>query len=192
MLVTGIFDDLAWIINFRYTIGLSSKEVYLRKDENNKSNKKLWQYLYNHNRSLHAYLTNSLVQNQIKLFYLVRDALMHQKFLGSVQHMSSEVGNKVMLTFPQNAIEKLIEESGGDVGQSWGIYNMSDVEPYAFTTRAFEVIAKTVNSVLDLLEWAEIIQTLPSYEQDEIRKSQGKFQLGVGHFLGWKQEPMYF
>lgn len=186
LLITGTFDDLAWIIKYRYSLELNDKQIDLRYEE--------FINLLNRSNYLYDYLENKCTQNKIKLFYPVRNELMHQEFLSGSHTSGGDFGNSIMLMFPPETIKKLKNISSDDQAKSWGVfeYPQEAVEPYHFATKAISTITEIVNSVLENLEWEDLLKRLPENKQKSILESQSKFEKGVGHFLDWPQEPDYF
>ena len=193
LLSAGIFDDLAWLINFRYAIGLERRAIFLRKDENVRANRPLYQYLYANNRELHRYLTDPETQKYLRLLTSLRDPLAHRIFLRG-GHLSRGSEQSIMFRSSPEVVERLLEVSPEDGAETWGLRETWHdlVDLYPFTVKAFGLVAEIVNGVLQRLEWNQLIGTLSAEQQAFIREDQAKLQRGVWRFLNWSEEPMYF
>ena len=78
---------------------------------------------------------------------------------------------------------------------TWGLYDGADhmyVDPHRLVSRSVSITAEVVNHLLELFDWESLISDLPPELNSKIRESWAKFDSGVGHFLGWGVEPVYF
>ena len=66
------------------------------------------------------------------------------------------------------------------------------MDPLLFIIWAQGVLVNIVNSVLSSIDWNSICEGLPEDIQNKIHESNRSFEQGVGHLLGWPDEPWYF
>ena len=192
MLITGVFDDLAHIIAEFYHMKIKEKmNIGLRipTDDNNKT-KKFYQLLQSENTALYEFLTALDTQRNIHAFYPLRDSLQHRELPIGVQlHESSEIGKNVFELCSETAEEiKKTSDALTFVIRGTPCF----LDPLLFIKCAQEVTITLVNRVLSSIDWDSVCATLPVDIQDKIHVSNESFQRGVGQFLGWPEEPLYF
>lgn len=190
MLATGVFDDLAWLIQQRYALGVHAKEVGLRF---NAKRPDFFKRLKGKNAALHAYLTDAETQAALKVVYPVRDRLQHQMFLRSLL-LSSPRHHGIVFEFPEGFAASVELLDGTTSLASWGVVRTRDeyVDPHRFASRVVAMLAEIVNTVLRLIDFDTLAATLPGEKQEAIRVSHLKFESGLGRFMDWGQEPLHF
>ena len=191
MLITGVFDDLAHIIEEFYHMRIKGrKSISLRISPNEKPNK-FYQVIQSENATLYEFLTAPDTQRDINAFYPIRDSLQHRELLRGIQYSKDfEMEKNVFELSGETADSlKMISDALTYI-VSWD--NPCLLDPLPFIKWAQEVSIKLVNRVLLSIDWNSICVTLPIDIQDKIRTSNESFEQGVGHFLGWPEEPLYF
>ncbi len=190
MLVTGIFDDLAHIIEEFYHLEIKGrKNIDLRMPPGQKPSK-FYEELQAENATIYAFLTESDTQRDIRAIYPLRDSLQHREFLTGVQlHEMSEMGKNV---FELNAdtserLKRVSDSLIFIIG-----WDPCFLDPLQFIRWAQGVTIKIVNRVLSSIDWDSVCETLPSDIQDKIRVGNESYEQGFGQSLGWPEEPLYF
>ena len=61
-----------------------------------------------------------------------------------------------------------------------------------FIEWAQELSITVTNGILHLIDWDSMKLALPQDIQAKINDSNEQFNIGVGHALGFKTEPLYF
>lgn len=188
MLSTGIFDDLAHIITEFYQLIVRKRtDVSLQIPQGNKPTR-FYETLKPKNADLHRLLTAEETQREINAFYPIRDSLIHRELLKGV-HYGLFPGGKNLFELSDEAVESL----GTVSGTSTYIVRLHKpcLDPL-FVTWAQKMLIRLVNDVLSSMSWNSMCETLPADVQSEISESNREFEQGVGRFLGWQAEPLYF
>jgi len=193
MLITGVFDGLAHIIEEFYQMNIKRREdISLRMPESNKDRKSstFYQLLQSKNANLYEFLAESDTQRDIKAFYPLRDSLQHRELPAGVQlHQNSETGKNVF-ELNSESYERL---KGVPHSPTFIIRgNPRFLDPYPFIKWAQEVLVGLVNRVLSSIDWDSVCLTLPSEIQHKISASKESYKQGFGQLLGWAEEPLYF
>ncbi|OEF96363.1 hypothetical protein [Desulfuribacillus alkaliarsenatis] len=194
MLITGIFDDIAWILKHRYNLNLSNMEVGLKIPECRETNK-FYNKLKSKNERICDYLINESTQNYIRLFYPLRDTLQHRRFLRGVRVKSSSDNiDKNLYLVPQKMIDYVnkLPLSLEELGISKRIGDSYYLDAHLFAYKSIYIVAEIVNSTLPLVDWNEIIELLDMESLKSIIESNKDYEKGLGTHLGWSSEPIYF
>lgn len=188
MLSTGVFDDLAHIIKEHHKLEIQARRnIGLRYTRA----PKCYEELKDKNTSLYDSLLSESVQRQIGAFYPIRDSLQHRVFFQVVQFSDSRnsIHNKSVIELSEEASKLLIEEPTA----SNCIYSLGHfMDPLLFITWAQGVLINIVDTVLSLIDWDSLYESLSQELKDRIRQSDVQYEKGVGHLFGWPQEPWYF
>lgn len=190
MLITGVFDDLAHIIEEFYHMTIKGrKNISLRIPPDEKPNK-FYQLLQSENAALYEFLTALDTQRDINAFYPIRDSLQHREWLKGIQFSDGSEDNKNIFELSNEAAESLRMASGA----STCIVNLHKpcLDPLLFITWAQKVLIGLVNGVLSSIDWDSVCKTLLVDIQSKIHESNQGFERGVGYLLGWPTEPLYF
>jgi len=190
MLIAGVFDDLAHIIEEFYHMRVKGRgNISLRIPEDGKP-KTFYQLLQSQNVALYEFLTAPDTQRDIRVFYPLRHSLVHRELPIGVQlHDSSEM-EKNVFELNSETFEGLKKISDSLTFIIRG--NPCFLDPLSFIKWAQEVTITLVNRVLSFIDWDSFCATLPIDIQDKIHASSESFERGVGQFLGWPEEPLYF
>lgn len=189
-LITGVFDNLAHIIKERYQLKINDRRDIGLRIPQNKEATEFYKKLKCHNVNLHAFLTARNTQRDIKIFYPLRDSLVHRELPTGVQlQQDSEIGKNIF-ELNNEILEELKKISDSLTFIIGG--NLGFLDPLSFIKWAQEVTITLVNHVLSSIDWDSFFATLPIDIQDKIHASNENFKQGVGHFLGWPKEPLYF
>lgn len=195
MLMTGVFDDIAWIITKLYLLKLNNMEVGL-KIPSKKTSTKFYSQLCLKNVDLYNYLTNHITQNKIKMIYPLRDALQHRQFMKGIHYSETSSGyEKNLYRIPQKVIDSIRLFSQDDLkefGVIWTRENSYYIEAHTFVSRLMDIFTEIVNDTLKFIDWKEYIKILSSKEIESLEKNFKSFEEGIGKFLGLHQEPIYF
>jgi hypothetical protein len=190
MLITGVFDNLAHIIKEYYQLTINDRMDIILRIPQNKKTTEFYKKLECHNVNLHAFLTATDTQRDIKTFYPLRDSLQHRELPTGVQlHQSSGPGKNVFELSSETAEElKKISDSFTFIIRG----NPCFLDPLPFIKWAQEAMITIVNRVLSSINWDSVCETLPEDIRGKIHESDQRFEQGVGQFLGWPEEPLYF
>lgn len=189
MLSTGVFDNLAHIIKEFYQLEIKGRmNISLRFPRGNRL-PKFYQELQVKNASLYDFLSSESTQKQMDAFYPIRDSLQHRELFRVIQYSDATIHSKSLIELSEEAAKKLIEEPAAS---SCIISHRPFLDPLLFTIWAQGVLVNIVNTVLSAIDWNKICKTLQNDIQDKIRESNQRFEQGVGHLLGWPDEPWYF
>lgn len=190
MLITGVFDDLAHIIDEFYNMETKSrKNISLRIPLGEKPNK-FYQTLQFKNASLYQFLTTLAIQKGINVFYPLRDSLQHRELPLGVQLTQGSEMAKNVFELNNETFEELKKISDSPIFIIRG--KPCFLDPLPFIKWAQEVTITLVNRCLSSIDWNSFCLTLPADIQNKIHESNELFQNGVGQFLGWPEEPLYF
>ena len=188
MLSTGVFDNLAHIIKEHHKLEIQARtNIGLRYTRA----PKFYEELKNENTSLYDSLLSESVQRQIGAFYPIRDSLQHRVLFQVVQFSDfrNSIHNKSVIELSEEASKLLIEEPTA----SNCIYSLGHfMDPLLFITWAQGVLINIVDTVLSLIDWDSLYESLSQEIKDKIRQSDVQYEKGVGHLFGWPQEPWYF
>lgn len=189
-LITGVFDNLAHIIKECYQLEINDRRDIGLRIPRNKKTTEFYKKLEYHNVNLHAFLTTMDVQRDIQIFYPLRDSLAHRELPTGVQlQQNSEMG-KNMFELNKEVLEELKKISDSltfIIGANLGF-----LDPLPFIKWAQDVTITVVNRVLSSINWDSFCTTLPIDIQEKIHASNQSFEQGVGQFLNWPKEPLYF
>lgn len=192
MLVTGVFDDIAWILNFLYKLNLNRMDVVLKETRKCAFHTKL----KHHNHELYEFLTRDDIQNHIGLFYPLRDTLQHRRFIKGMAYKDMSNRKRNIFNFPKQIVEILSKLSADRSLKDFGLVDQYGekyyFDVYIFSNKSFEIVSMLVNNILDLIDWGNIISELPKHKIDEIEKSKKAYETGVHNFLGFAVKPLYF
>jgi len=187
MLITGVFDDLAHIIEECYHI-----EIERRTDSGLRISKAkaFYESLQSKNADLHEFLNRGDIQTSINAFYPIRDSLQHREFPIGIQFVKFPEDAKNLFELTDEAVDslKMVQEASNC------IVNLQKpcLNPLPFITWAQEFLIVLVNSILSYINWDSVCATLPVDIQDKIHAMKESFEQGVGQYLGWREEPLYF
>lgn len=190
MLITGVYDDIAWIIEHIYKLDLHKRDVTLKVT----SKRKLLKKVSIINKELYNYLTEKHTQELINLLYPIRDTLQHRQFIRGSRYSEQSGYNQNLLQLPEETVN-IIKESSEDLETYGLVFSHSNTflfNPKLFTSKIIENTAYIINQILSLIDWNEIIKSLPKNKIEEIILSNTKLEKGLWYFLGLDEEPLYF
>lgn len=195
MLITGALDDLAWVIKHLYKLNLGKTQIVLKEYQTYES--KLLKNLEHKNKKLYEFLQASKNQSIIKLFYPIRDSLQHRKFIKGVRYTNESRGlRKNLFAIPKETLEWIDFNFSSELEKEYGIYEENDevlyIEPYIFTSKLLENFTNIINGVLINIEWDSFTEGLTTNEIEELEKSKLIYEKGLGTFLNFDDEPIYF
>ncbi|MQR93680.1 hypothetical protein [Fictibacillus phosphorivorans] len=191
MLITGAFDDLAWILTYIYDLRLSKMEVVLKEPL---KKKRFYEQLMEKNKKLHDFLTSDYTQNVIKMYYPIRDALQHRQFVKGMKFSSSNGYENNVFALPKHTVNIMenITEDSKEYGLVFSHQDSFLFDSHVFASKTMENITYIVNNTLVLIDWERIIASLPAEKIGQVRDSQKKFEEGLSNYLGIGEKPLYF
>jgi len=195
LLITGCFDDLAWIAKHLYCLNLDKHDIEIKipiKEQRSKFTKKLRE----HNQSLADFLENDDTKIKINLFNHIRDSIMHREFLtGATCQVHDSGTTKSFITiYPPNEFLDLFKCSGYSF-DAWGLVTLGNeihIEPYLFCTQALFHCAQVVNTFLGLIVWDDYIGEFSEEQLKRISERIALYESSLATFLNWSAEPIYF
>ncbi|SDM85708.1 hypothetical protein SAMN05518871_102407 [Psychrobacillus sp. OK028] len=191
MLITGAFDDLAWILTQIYELKLSKMEVVLKEPV---KKTRFYEQLLEKNIKLHDFLTSDYTQNVIKMFYPIRDTLQHRQFVKGMKFSSNSGYENNVFALPKHTVDilKNITEDTKEYGLVFSHQDTFLFDSHVFVSKVTENFAYIVNNILALIDWERIIASLPLEIVEQIKDSHKKYEEGVSNFLGFGETPIYF
>jgi hypothetical protein len=151
MLVTGIFDDLAWIINHLYRLKLDGTKVVLKQEKQEKQEKRFYKKLREHDEALCAYLTSCEVQTRIQIFYPLRNRLQHRRFITGGMMVKERLNSgDIIVAIDRETYNRLhhVFSDGSKPHEKVALHsNEVWVEPHWFMGRALKCVDEVVNGV---------------------------------------------
>lgn len=192
MLVTGLFDELAWTIAHRYGMKLSAQQMVLRQRPNDD---KFFRQIKSTNPDLHGFLADPVTQATIRLFYPTRDQVQHRAVLAT-RLVEEPAPRRVLAQLPADTLQD-VQAISANNGEDWGLVDggaSGQVDPYLFTLAAVAAVARLTNGVLERLEWELYADALPEETREQKR---GWFKIEVGMALmnrlhAGHEHPPYF
>ncbi len=105
MLVTGVFDTLAHIIDKYYHLNIVSNfDITIRKRPQ-KYKRQLLTVLLDQNIPLCEYLASDVIQNRINAFYPIRDSLQHRELLKGISTVMDTMWTKIYSNYPTKPLQ---------------------------------------------------------------------------------------
>lgn len=194
MLITGVFDDLAWVIKHLYNFELSRMQVVLRVSD---KRKKFYSLLAEKNKELHDFLVSEHTQNLINLFYPIRDALQHRQFVKGMRYSDSEGVDCNVFALPEDTL-LFVENVSKDTKDFGLVFNNKSIgdfclfDSHVFSMKAVETASYIVNNTLSLINWDRVLSVLSEEKLANLKESLDKYKKGLEYFLGFGEEPPYF
>jgi len=166
LLVTGIFDLLAWLTVHRYSLQIPTKpdrphEVSIQITKPKSFGAKFVKTISKDNPLLASFIVDS--QDFIRLFYPMRHAVQHREPARGEQFVDQSEGWTVSLAHIKKdalaAIQK-IDQSGYPFTR-WGLLNLSGLEyllePHRFTRKALRELMAFANTYIEFLNFPSLI-----------------------------------
>jgi hypothetical protein len=205
ILVTGSFDNLAWIINYIYDLGFSleSSNKNKVKLQNAHSPSKKPNELYYKSLSLKApaisdYLLSEKISCLIDFVYPLRDAIQHRSFIKplTVTKVSSgkTIPNKLLIWFPDD-VRKILQRffspaSFGfeeDTSQSM---RRDYYDIYIFSKKLHAEMIELVNAISTKIILEEVVKVTDE-QTEKIRLAQQQYEDNPFVGLGIQHEMAY-
>lgn len=169
MLVTGLFDELAWTIAHRHGLEVKVWQTVLRHRE---KDVKFFEAIRGANPAVHSFLTDPRTQSVIELFYPARDQLQHRAIIPA-QLVTKPGPERVVAQLPDDTVNEILDVSANG-GADWGLdadaHPAGQVDPYLFTRAAVDAVAGVANGLLERLDWERYADDLPPEEREEKRE----------------------
>jgi hypothetical protein len=174
ILITGALDDLAHIIKEFYQLEIHYRMGITLRIAPDKKIPKFYQEL----------------QNKINAFYPLRDSIQHRELLRGFLY-SANFGDKKNLFEISDEAAKCLSTLPYASDCVVRMHKPS-IDAFLFIQWAQNTIIELVNNIIPLIDWDIVYKTLPKDIQDKIRESDESFRQGVGKFLKFGMEPLYF
>ena len=167
MLVTGIFDSLAWLTVHRHSISIRHPyHVSIRITGHRSRGARFVAAIARDNPPLASFII--LQQDFINMFYPMRDATQHREPVGGAQFEDSSEGwtaSLARINWDAVAAIKKIDYSGYPFTE-WGLLNISGMgdllEPHRFTRKALRNLMAFTNTYIELLDFPSLIASQPN------------------------------
>jgi hypothetical protein len=163
MLVTGIFDMLAWLSTYRFSIPIHQPyEVSIHITGHKSKGARFVGAIARSNPSLASFIVTK--QNFIHLFYPLRDATQHREPVGGALFEETNEGWTVSVAnLEQDAVDalKMIDQNGYPFTK-FGLLNagtLNHMEPHRFTRQALRELTSICNTYLEMLDFPLLIAT---------------------------------
>ena len=192
MLITGVFDTLAHIIDKYYHLNIVSNfDITIRKRPQ-KYKRQLLTVLLDLNKSLCEYLVSDMTQNRINAFYPIRDSLQHRELLKGMRYSDGQNADKNLFQLSDEAVKNLTAVSS-EVTCIIDLHKPY-LDPFAFISWAQSVLIDIVNSTLSYIDWDSARSSLSDGINEQIRQSNELNSQNLGKFLGLTggDLPLYF
>lgn len=193
MLATGIFDDLAWMLTYIYSLPLKPVHTVLKVGEG-KSSSAFLDTLAPHAPNLHAYLASARTQDQIRMFYPLRDRLQHREFVSGGLMVGGRHSARILIGVDLDAYSKLPLVAAAGPRESLGTAQRPGetwIDPHWFASAALEAIAEVVNGVLRRIDVTEYLTKLTPDKQRQLAEVLSHGPHDAGREL-WGSEPVFF
>ncbi|MBN3345515.1 hypothetical protein CF050_01120 [Clostridium botulinum] len=198
IIMTGIYDNLAWIINDIYKLNIRREDIcmkipikLLKKCKKNSFLEKLSLK----DKKLAEFISNDLTQKCIHLIYPIRDSLVHRNFFDSVFYCNKCKGRKNnLIKVPKIVYDifKGIYIFNSNYLDSFIISNGVYIEPYKFIQFLDEIFVSKVNEILNRINLNSLINELSQEERERIKQCFKKYESGLYKFLDLDFKPIYF
>jgi len=203
LLVTGIFDNLAWLICKIYEIELGKMDIKLIIP-NEEKKRKFIKAVEEKCSCLSDFLSMELTQAKIGLVYPIRDTVVHRDYLTTVRYMDvqkkidavylkvspeisqkfgklTDLGMNLSHCFQHDKIGKstVTDKATGKTD----IYGASEdmyIIPYAFIDMIDDMVSGLINSMTDII----VTSKNGSIASDS--------STGIFEFFGKEVDPLYF
>jgi hypothetical protein len=170
MLVTGIFDLLAWLVVHRYSMPIRRPyEVSMRIAGHKSRGAKFVGSIARYNPPLASFIVKK--QRFIHMFYPMRDAVQHREPIeGAKFEQATEGWTVSVANLERGAVDaiRMIDQSGYPFTRfgllETGVSNL--LEPYRFTRTALKDLIGLSNTFLEFLDFPSLI----AERQDLINK----------------------
>ena len=169
MLITGLFDNLAWLTALHYSLEKDfhfSKFVLRFQQKNEIKPNKFHLKIEENNSKLFTLIKE--FQDVMAIFYPIRDSIQHRFVLSGIR-----VGNieqkwvKVMVKIDDLTTDniKALEETNNQEFNSWGLFLINEdsnlIEPLIFSKKAINEIFQFTDNYLNYLNLSELIKDYP-------------------------------
>ncbi|MFS2187166.1 hypothetical protein ACCC92_10865 [Mucilaginibacter sp. Mucisp84] len=197
VLVTGSFDNLAWIINYIYDLGFSLTEnnrikvklqnpVYPQK----KHSEAYYKALAVKAMAISSYLLSDKVSCLIDFIYPLRDAIQHRSFIRPLTvGGANRKEDKLLIWFPEEVRQVLQRyykpESFGFASEMSGLMSRDYYDIYVFSKKLHTEITQLINTVCGLIMLTDIVPV--SVQQIQLI-NETKASLARDPFVGLKPQ----
>jgi len=171
MLATGIFDSLAWLTVYRYSIPVHHPiQVSIRVTTSKSKGTRFVKKISQHNSSLESLIKTQQVL--INLFYPMRDATQHREPVGGTQFVHSNEGWTASLARVKQDAAVAVQniDQLGYPFTKWGLLKIAGIdyflEPYRFSRQALRKLLTFTNEYLKLLDLPSLIAS----DRDMVKK----------------------
>jgi hypothetical protein len=163
MLVTGIFDLLAWLTVYRYSMPIHQPyQVSIHITNHKSKGARFVSAVAKNNPPLASFI--AMMQDFIHMFYPMRDSIQHRQPVGGAQFEQANEGWTVSLaTLEQDAFDSVkIIDKAEQPFTKFGLLNIGIpnlMEPHRFTRRALRELIAFSNTYIELLDFPSLVAT---------------------------------
>lgn len=169
ILVTGSYDNIAWIINYVFDLGCSLDDisrmyVTLRKPQKIKNNDKFYTNFPLKATAIAEYLLKPEISGFISFIYPLREAIQHRSFIKPLtvgQNKSSR--KKLLICFPNELTEELkLNFNPLDFGYDEGTSKLMGRDYYniyIFSTKFHSMFLDLVNTILRMIDLPKLLDS---------------------------------
>ncbi|MBX3722409.1 MAG: hypothetical protein KF713_11275 [Turneriella sp.] len=195
LLTTGIFENIAWIINYTFELGFDRSESQKMGLRN--SSKNVRKFLAKiPDSNLKSLLKDQHTQEIIEIFYDLRDEMAHN-IVGdghtTTRHGIFDSGTKLEIpTKTADRLKKLAsEEQWGFNSDSLFPREQTTITVHKFCEQSSKFLRKFVNSVLTEIQ-AKLEETLVEDVKKGVRKKATDFRTTGTKMGNFHVQPYYF
>ena len=171
ILVTSSFDNLAWIINYIYTLGFSLNDKSKQKvkwqnvvQPQNKINEAYYKALLIKAPAICNFLLTKRVSCLVDFIYPLRDAIQHRSFIQPLT-VGSSINDKLLIWFPKE-VKNILQlyfkpEEFGFETEISKLMDRDYYNIYVFSKRVHSEIIELVNTVCGMIDIPGLLSVSP-------------------------------
>jgi len=199
LLVTGIFDSLAWVSYFRYSETTPRPNLITIRISRD-IGRNFRRILEEHNPSLLQWLDENI--ELVELFYPLREQVQHRDQLQAVAFMKrggEESWDRNLIRLREDElghISAIDQANPYSSFSSWGVYNSGEdhfLEPYQFAQKVQKEIFAFVDEYFRKLDFAEYLSHYPGLNEKIKANWQGsswkRFETDLANFRNLCLKP---
>jgi hypothetical protein len=205
VLVTGVFDNIAWMLNYFYDLGFSLEHSNRTKvklqNTFNPSNKPTESYyinLFQKAPVISTYLLSEKISCLIDFIYPLRDAIQHRSFIKplTVSRVSSKIKTptRLLIQFPRD-VRGILQRSFSPVVFGFDKDTSDSMKRdyfdiYVFSTALHAEIIEMLNTLCTMVDLGKIV---PISQELQNKITNGKENYEINPFVGLRvQDDMAY
>lgn len=193
LLISGAYDDIAWLICHSYRLSLKGQSVTLKLDRQGHS--RLLNAVRAANPTLVAHLSAADTRERIESIYPLRDRLQHREFLRTVSTGIASTRTGGLVSGPANGFKRLARATfppQRPFQQLPGVDDEILADPEWLAEALLQAASHVVNGTLRLLPWDSALTSLSAGAQQRARDATSQFRAAASRYLHLGDEPALF